>query len=235
MLWCFLGILRYLKRAKPKIFLNLWLESGANCGLSWLPSFVALGAYIRLFGACWRASAQVVLHPCKIAAFGYPCAIAFLDCFNKSVLRHFLGGFFGFIGARGIFGYLVAFVGLVGLYACNVRRLRTEKRKPRKFIGLLRSYVFSSCVCCCFACLDCFAPGLCAGCVFFVGLCCWCLSFPSDDCDKKKGRAFRSSSLCSWVVVCCYSLANCSRASCHTFSASSGFSPQLFQCWRLAP
>ena len=32
------------------------------------------------------------------------------------------------MGFRCIFGCLVAFVGLVGLYACSVRRLRTEKR-----------------------------------------------------------------------------------------------------------
>ena len=42
----------------------------------------------------------------------------------------------------------MAFVGLVGLYACNVRRLKSEKRKTRKFIGLLRS-----CSCFVVACL----------------------------------------------------------------------------------
>ena len=36
------------------------------------------------------------------------------------------------------FGCLVAFVGLVGLYACNVRRIRIEKRNAAHFIGLFR-------------------------------------------------------------------------------------------------
>ena len=88
----------------------------------------------------------------------------------------------------------------MGLYACIVRRLRTEKRKCRKFIVLLRSYAFSFCSCfrglsCC-----CFAPVLCLllwGC----GLCCcWWLSFPSDGMTKRKGGLFGSSSLCSWVM-----------------------------------
>ena len=127
------------------------------------------------------ASALIVRHSCKFSRFRLPCAIAFPRSFNKSVLRAFLGGFFGFMGFRCIFGCLVAFVGLVGLYACNVRRLRTEKRKTRKFIGfigLLCSFSFLYCYC--FACLDCFALVVCWS---------W-VSFPSDDCDKKKGRNF---------------------------------------------
>ena len=128
------------------------------------------------------ASALVVLHPCKFGLFGYPCAIAFLHPFNKSVLRGFLGGLFGFIGARCIFGWLVAFAWLVWLYACNVRRLRSEKRKRPYFCGL-RSYVFISCGCfgCCLSCGYCFAPVLCG---FLLG--CW-FFFPLDGMTKRKG------------------------------------------------
>ena len=74
----------------------------------------------------------------------------------------------------------MAFVGLVGLYACNVRRLRTEKRNAAHFLGLLRSIGligFCSCLYCC-----CFAPVLC-----LLWLCCWWLSFPSDGMTKRKG------------------------------------------------
>ena len=103
--WCFLGVLRYSKRAKLNIFLNLGLERWANCGLSWLCSLVCIclcrglfGSWSGLFWECLRASVLIVHQHTKIAAFGYPCAIAFPRCFNKSVLRAFLGGFFGFIG-----------------------------------------------------------------------------------------------------------------------------------------
>ena len=40
------------------------------------------------------------------------------------------------MGARCIFDWLVAFVGLVGLYACNVRRLEVRKRNPAIFWGV---------------------------------------------------------------------------------------------------
>ena len=46
------------------------------------------------------------------------------------------------MGLRCVFGCLVAFVALVGLYACSVRRLESEKRHAAYFlgfIGLLRS------------------------------------------------------------------------------------------------
>ena len=109
----------------------------------------SVGACIRL---CWGlygsaggfpgASALIVRHSCKFSRFRLPCAIAFPRSFNKSVLRAFLGGLFGFIGQRCIFGWLRCFAWLVGLYACIVRRLRTEKRKRTYFCGL-RS-------CCCF-------------------------------------------------------------------------------------
>ena len=66
---------------------------------AFVPAFlVALGAYFRLFWECWRASAQVVHYPTKIAHFLHFGAIAFLDCLQISVLRGFLGGLFGFIG-----------------------------------------------------------------------------------------------------------------------------------------
>ena len=56
----------------------------------------------------------------------------------------------------------MAFVALVGLYACNVRRLRNEERKPANFLALAVAF----CVCrlgCCFGCFGC------AGCVGYVG------------------------------------------------------------------
>ena len=86
------------------------------------------GLHLPLLGLVWElvgASAQVVHQHTKIAHFRLFGAIAFFDCLQISVLRRFLGGLFGFICARCVFGWLVAFVGLVGLYACNVRRLRT--------------------------------------------------------------------------------------------------------------
>ena len=64
----------------------------------------------------------------------------------------------------------MAFVGLVGLYACIVRRLRTEKRNPAHFIGFigflgLLQLLWLLCVVClvvasllllwCFACVGC--------------------------------------------------------------------------------
>ena len=105
-----------------------------SLGLSW--------GYYQALWECWRVSALIVHQHSKIAAFGFPCAIAFPRSFNKSVLRGFLGGLFGFIWSRCIFGWLVGFVGLVRLYACKVKRLRSEKRKPANL-------------------LDCFAPVFC--------------------------------------------------------------------------
>ena len=90
-------------------------------------------------------------------------------------------------------------MGLVGLYACIVRRLEVRKRKTCKFIGFIGSFCSCGCLCCvcCFACLVCFAPVVC-------GLCCWWLFFPSDDCDKKKGRkglCLASSLVLLWVAL----------------------------------
>ena len=121
-------------------------------GRSWLVFLVALGACLGAGRGFLGASAQVVHQHTKIAPFRLFGAIAFLHPFNKSVLRGFLGGFFGFIGARCIFDWLVAFVGLVGLYACRVKRLESEKRKPANFLALA------------FACI--------ASLLFFVGFAC---------------------------------------------------------------
>ena len=90
-----------------------------------------------LLGLVWEpvgASALILHQHTKIAAFLLFGAIAFPRSLQISVLRGFLGGLFGFIGARCIFGYLVGFVGLVGLYACNVRRLRSEKQIGRAHV-----------------------------------------------------------------------------------------------------
>lgn len=140
---CFLGVLRYPKRAKPNIFLNLGLMRRANMGLSWLRSSVALGACLGAGRGFLGASAQIVHQRTKIAPFRLFGAIAFPRCLQISVLRAFLGGFFGFIGSGCIFGWLVAFVGLVGLYACSVRRLKVRKRKPANFLALAFSLVAS--------------------------------------------------------------------------------------------
>ena len=135
------------------------------------------------------ASALIVHQHTKIAPFRLFGAIAFPHSFNKSVLRGFLGGLFGFIGFRCIFGCLVAFVALVRLYACNVRRLRTEKRKRPYFCGLLRSCIFVGCSSCiCLYCVCCFDPALCVLCLCWLcGLCCWWFFFPLDDMTKRKG------------------------------------------------
>ena len=183
---------------------KLWASVGACIRLD-------RGLYRALWGVLegfpW-ASAQIVHQHSKIVSLGYPCAIAFLDCLQKSVLRAFLGGLFGFIGFRCIFGCLVAFVGLVGLYACSVRRLRTWKRKRPYFCGLLRPlFLWASalCIClscvCCFACLVYFAPVVC-------GLCCWWFFFPLDDRDKKKGRkgfSLRPLFVCCMLLKFLYS------------------------------
>ena len=119
------------QKGQNKVFFEFGAYKVGKLGLPWLRSSVVPGACL---GAGWGfpgASALIVHQHTKIAYFRPFGAIAFLLCFNKSVLRHFLGGLFGFIGRGCIFGYLRAFAWLVGLYACNVRRLRTEKRKPR--------------------------------------------------------------------------------------------------------
>ena len=168
-------------------------------------AFVAafLGGFRGLFQALLGAgrgflgaSVQVVHKHTKVTLFRLFGAIAFARSFKKSVLRAFLGGLFGFMGARCGFGWLVAFVGFVGLYACSVRRLRTEKRIAAHFLGLLRSFSFL--YCCCFACLDCFAPVLC---LLWLG--CWCFFFPSDGMTKRNGAQCWCV-LSSWVIRLLY-------------------------------
>ena len=79
----------------------------------------------------------------------------------------------------------MAFVGLVGLYACSVRRLRSEKRNAAHFLGLLR---FGSCVCFMwFALLLLRSCSLCWLCFVVVVL--LVVLFPFGRYDKKKGRA----------------------------------------------
>ena len=148
------------------------------------------GLHPALLGLSWElvgASALVVRHPCKLAAFRFPCAIAFPRSFNKSVLRAFLGGFFGFMVLRCVFGYLVAFVGLVGLYACNVRRLRSEKRNRRYFCGLRSYFLGLLRSCCCFSWFVLWLLCSCSLC-WLCGLCCWWFFFPLDDMTKRKGK-----------------------------------------------
>ena len=128
----------------------------------------------------------------------------------------------------------MAFVGFVGLYACNVRRIESEKRKPANFLALAVAF----CVCR-LGCCGCFAPVVCVLRLCWLCFLCWVVLlvafFPFGRYDKKKGHTVLALPLFVRGLWACYSLANCSRASCHTFAASSGFSPQLFQCWRLTP
>ena len=138
---------------------------------------VFLGGSWGLFGSRsglpWGflgASALIVHQHTKITLFRLFGAIAFPRSFQISVLRGFLGGFFGFIGRGCIFDWLVAFVGLVGLYACSVRRLRSEKRKPANFLDCFALAVACcglSCVCR-LGCCGCFAPVVCG---FLLGCC----------------------------------------------------------------
>ena len=121
---------RTLKRAKVKsIFEIEWHKVGKlGCVPRWL------------LGLIWGfpgASAQIVHQDTKIACSRLFGAIAFPHCFQISVLRAFSVGLFGFIGFRCVFGCPVAFVALVGLYACSVRRLEVKKRKPRYFLGFI--------------------------------------------------------------------------------------------------
>ena len=104
-------------------------------GRSWLCSSVAFGALLGAGRGFLGASLQVVHQHAKIALFRLFGATAFPRSLHISVLRGFLGGFFGFIWLRCIFDWLVGFVGLVGLYACRVKRLRSEKRNAANFLG----------------------------------------------------------------------------------------------------
>ena len=182
------------QEGKSKSIFEFEGQKVANCGC--VPRWL-LGASLGLFGECWRASALIVHQHSKIAALGLFGAIAFPRCSQISVLRAFLGGLFGFIGFACGFGCLVAFVALVGLYACSVRRLKSEKRKPAHFFRF-RSFGFL--YRCCFACLVCFAPVLC-----WLWLCCW-LSFPIGQNEKKS--AFILRSVFTWYWCLYFKLSN---------------------------
>ena len=70
----------------------------ANCGLAWLRSSVLLGLISGSLGSAGGHPLRVAHYPTKIAQFRLFGAIAFSRSFQISVLRAFLGGFFGFIG-----------------------------------------------------------------------------------------------------------------------------------------
>ena len=112
------------QRAQNKVFFEFegqkGVFAGLPLGLAWLCSSVVVGACLGAVGA----SALIVHQHTKITPFRLFGAIAFPRSFQISVLRGFLGGLFGFIGFRCIFGWLEGFAWLVGLYACNVRRLK---------------------------------------------------------------------------------------------------------------
>ena len=102
----------------------------------------------------------------------------------------------------------MAFVALVGLYACNVRRLEARKRNAAYFCGL-RSYIFSSCIC-----LLWFALCLSLGLLWLLCSCClWWLCglllvafFPFGRYDKKKGRTLLARPLFVRGLWACYML-----------------------------
>ena len=76
----------------------------------------------------------------------------------------------------------MAFVGLVGLYACRVKRLRTEKRNAAYFLGFL-GFIGLLRYCCCFSwfvlCFVlCLLLGLLCSCCLFVSLGLWVVLFP---------------------------------------------------------
>ena len=87
--WCFVGLFGHPKRAKPKIFLKSRGKRGVFRGLAWLRSLVALGACLGAVRGFPWASALIVHQHTKTARFRLFGAIAFLDCFQISVLRAF--------------------------------------------------------------------------------------------------------------------------------------------------
>ena len=71
---------------------------------------------------------------------------------------------------------VAAFVGLVGLYACRVRRLRTEKRIAAHFLGFIGSVGFLGCFALAVALLWlvlCLSLGLLCSCCLWVSLGLW--------------------------------------------------------------
>ena len=92
----------------------------------------------------------------------------------------------------------MAFVGLVGLYACNVRRLRTEKRIAAIFVGFAPAMFvdcFALAVAYCVLSCCCFVPVVCG---FLLGCGLW-LSFPLVGMTKRKGAPCWCSLSCPVV------------------------------------
>lgn len=106
----------------------------------------------------------------------------------------------------------MAFVGLVGLYACSVRRLRTEKRKAANFWGCFALAVACITLLLCFRGLSCVVAWfvevalllLFVGFYWVVG--CGFLSLRMI-ATKRKGKPL--GLVLSSFVGCCYSFAIC--------------------------
>lgn len=86
-------------------------------------------------------------------------------------------------------------MGFVGLYACSVRRLKSEKRKPANFLGIASLLLLLFVVCLVVALLLLFVCFACVGCV--VGG-----FFPYR--TKRKKSAFVLRSFFTWLW-CLYS------------------------------
>ena len=104
----------------------------------------------------------------------------------------------------------MAFVALVGLYACIVRRLRTEKRNAAHFLGLLQLLRLLLLFVLCFVLW--LLLGLLCSCCLWVSLGLWvvllvlALFSLRMIATKKKGQAV--ALVLSSFVGCCYSFAN---------------------------
>ena len=177
--------------------------------------------------------------PCLLSAL-LPCL--WWDACKYALIWLFKGVFRGFCGfcvglcclggLRGLWGFCTR-VELGGLEACCVFAFLFILFAFR-FLSLSLHFVLLSSLL-----LLSFASPLALSLLslwFVVGFFVWgcCFLFPYGLYAKRKGAPCWCV-LSSCVVCCCYAFANCSRASCHTFLASSGVSPQLFQYWRLAP
>ena len=139
------------------------------------------------------ASALIVHQHTKIARLRLFGAIAFPCSCNKSVLRAFWGGLFGFIGFRSIFGWVRCFAWLVGLYACIVRRLEVRKRNAAYFLGFIGFLGLLRSCCCLLWFVLCLSLGLlwllCSCCLCWLWLVLLVGFFPFGRYDKKKGQA----------------------------------------------
>ena len=89
-------------------------------------------------------------------------------------------------------------MGLVGLYACSVRRLEVRKRNAAHFLGFIG--FLRSC-----GCPAWFVLLLLCSCSLLVVVVLLVALFPFGRYDKKKGSAVVGApSLCSWVVGLLY-------------------------------